>query len=352
MIPNPVPGDTALQQLARVFEIFADHETIRTSPLYTRIIQAAAKDEELLEMASQSKRTPVPNMLLGAVHYLLLKGVDHPLAAYYQSVVGKSARTDDPVPAFKTFCRDYRDDIIQQLHTRLVQTNEVNRCGLWLPAFNVIAQREPGRTLGLVEIGPSAGLNLLWDYYHYDYGNGYTAGRADAPLHLKLALRGDKIPPLPETMPRVGSRFGLDLNPMNVLDEDAALWLRALVWPEHTERAERLAAATAIAQQHPPVLLTGDALKDLPGVLAHVPDDEALIVFHSFVINQFSPEGREQLNALLAEQSKQRTIYRLSMEWIHTPETQLELRVYQNGAEVEHTLLAYVESHGRWLQWL
>ena len=352
MIPNPVPGDTALQKLARVFELFADHETIRTSPLYTRIIQATAKDDELLELASQSKRTPVPNMLLGAVHYLLLKGVQHPLAEYYQSVVGAAVRDDDPVPVFKDFCRDYRDEIIQQLHTRLVQTNEVNRCGLWLPAFNLVAQREPGRALGLVEIGPSAGLNLLWDHYRYEYGNGYRAGRVDAPLHLRLALKGEKIPPLPEIMPTIDSRIGLDLNPVNVRDEDAALWLRALVWPEHTERAERLAAATTIAQQHPPTLLTGDALNDLPDVLARVPHDEALVVFHSFVINQFSHDGRERLSALLAEQSAHRTIYRLSIEWIHTPETQLELRVYADGVEVEHTLLAYVESHGRWLQWL
>lgn len=352
MIPDPVPGDSALQQLARVFELFADHETIRTSPLYTRIIQAAARDDELLELASQSKRTPVPNMLLGAVHYLLLKGTKHPLAEYYPSVVGERARTDDPVPAFRAFCRDYRDEIIQQLHTRLVQTNEVNRCGLWLPAFSLVAQREPGRVLGLVEIGPSAGLNLLWDHYRYEYGNGYSAGRADAPLHLSVALRGEGIPPLLETMPAVGSRIGLDLNPVDVRDEDAALWLRALVWPEHTERAERLARATAIAQQHPPELIAGDALADLPDVLARVPDDQVLCVFHSFVINQFSHEGREQLSALLAEQSARRPIYRLSMEWLHTPETQLELRVYQDGAEVEHALLAYVESHGRWLQWL
>lgn len=352
MIPEPVPGDTALQRLARVFDIFADHETIRTSPLYTRLIQATAKDEELLELAAQSKRTPVPNMLLGAVHYLLLKGVQHPLADYYPSVVGAKAREDDPVPAFKAFCRDYRDEITQQLHTRIVQTNEVNRCGLWLPAFSLIAQREPGRALGLVEIGPSAGLNLLWDYYHYDYGSSYSVGRVDAPLHLSVSLRGNRIPPLLETMPPVGSRIGLDLNPVDVRDEDAALWLRALVWPEHSERAERLAMAIAIAQQHPPQLIAGDALNDLPDVLARVPDDETLVVFHSFVINQFSQEGRERLSALLAEQSAHRTIYRLSIEWIRSPETQLELRVYQGGDEVEHTLLAYVESHGRWLQWL
>jgi hypothetical protein len=353
MIPSPKPGETSLQRLARVFEIFADHETIRTSPLYTRLILATANDEDLLELASHSRRTPVPNMLLGAVHYLLLKGAQHPLAEYYPSVVGAQARTDDVLPAFKAFCRDYRDEIIQQLHTRIVQTNEVNRCGLWLPAFNLIAQREPGgRALGLVEIGPSAGLNLLWDHYRYEYGNGYSAGYVDAPLRLTLALRGGTIPPLPETLPVVGSRIGLDLNPVDVRDEDAALWLRALVWPEHSERAERLAQATAIAQQHSPQLFAGDALKDLPDVLARVPDDQVLCVYHSFVINQFSHDGREQFNALLAEQSAHRTIYRLSMEWLHTPETQLELRVYQGGAEVEHTLLAYVESHGRWLQWL
>lgn len=352
MIPNPVPGETSLERLARVFEIFADHETIRTSPLYTRLIVATARDADLLELASHSRRTPVPNMLLGAVHYLLLKGVSHPLAQYYPSVAGEAARTGDPLPAFRDFCRAYRDQIIQQLQTRIVQTNEVNRCGLWLPAFELIARREAGRALGLVEIGPSAGLNLLWDYYRYAYGGVHHVGRPDAPLHIALMLRGDQMPPLPEVMPAVGSRIGLDLNPVDVRDADAALWLRALVWPEHHERAERLLRAMAVAQQHPPELIAGDALHDLPDVLARVPDDQALCLYHSFVVNQFSQAGREQLSALLAEQSARRTIYRLSIEWLSSPETQLELRVYAGGAEVEHRLLAYVESHGRWLQWL
>ena len=36
---------------------------------------------------------------------------------------------------------------------------------------------------------------------------------------------------------------GLDLNPIDVRDPDATLWLRALVWPDEVGRAELLQQA-------------------------------------------------------------------------------------------------------------
>ena len=53
------------------------------------------------------------------------------------------------------------------LSTRTTQTNEVGRCGLFLPVFGMLAD-EVG-SLGHIDIGTSGGLNLLLDRYEYRY---------------------------------------------------------------------------------------------------------------------------------------------------------------------------------------
>ena len=75
-----------------------------------------------------------------------------------------------------------------------------------------------------------------------------------------------------------------------------------------------------------------------------------LCVLHSFVTNQFSDAQRDQFTSLLRAHTE--PIYRISIEWLNEAHPRLELRVYQGGEEVEKRLLAYVESHGRWIEWL
>lgn len=349
MIPDLLPDETPLRWLSRHFQDFAANHTKGSSPLYTTLTYAVAQDETLLELASHAPREPIPNILLGAVHYLLLKGVAHPLATYYPSVTENVDVHGDPVPTFRNFCNQYRSEIIHLMQTRLVQTSEVNRCALLLPAFGMVAQT--GVPLALVEMGASAGLNLLWDYYDYDYGNNRRLGNSDASLSLSTELRGTKTPPIPDSMPIVDYRIGMDLNPIDVQDEDAVLWLRALIWPEQAERTERFAQAIQIARAHQPQIIAGDALETLPNVLHQVPDDLTLCFYHTFVINQFSPEERDQLTALLLQYSKTRPIHRISIEWLKTEHPQLELRRYQHGEEIDHHVLAYGDAHGRWLEW-
>jgi hypothetical protein len=55
-------------------------------------------------------------------------------------------------------------------------------------------------------------------------------------------------------MPTVVSRIGIDLKPIRADDPEAALWLRALVWPEHSDRAAPLDSALAEARLNPPTL--------------------------------------------------------------------------------------------------
>jgi hypothetical protein len=346
--------DAPHEAIAQRFLYFARHTHEQGSPLYARLSTAVAADPDLLALAADARKgQPVPNMLFAATHFLLLTGVRHPLAAFYPDLAGAaSPAEEDPYPVFRAFCLEQREAIIQLLATRLVQTNEVARCACLFPVFGLIAVREAERPLATVEIGASAGLNLLWDRYGYDYGTGRRYGASASPVQIVCPMRGEIPPPLPAVPPRVAWRVGLDLNPIDVRDEQATLWLCALVWPEHTERLARLKRAIALARQDPPRLLSGDALTLLPQVLPAAPPDATLCVWHSFTINQFTREGRAQLATLLTEYAihARRPLYRISLEHHNGDNPLLALTTYEPGGVSEH-VLAECEGHGAWLAW-
>jgi hypothetical protein len=65
---------------------------VHLSQLYERLSLGIADDPELLAIADQAKSgQPVPNLFLGAVHFLLLGGVQHPLGHFS----GRMACGDD-----------------------------------------------------------------------------------------------------------------------------------------------------------------------------------------------------------------------------------------------------------------
>jgi len=232
-----------------------------------------------------------------------------------------------------------------------VQTNEVGRCSGLLPAFSHLSQKLSDQPLALVEIGASAGLHLLWDRYNYDYGPAGRAGDPTSPVEIAVTPQGALNPPIPARLPSVAYRIGLDLHPIDVRDEEATRWLRALIWPEHKDRMQQLATALQLARSEPPTVVEGNAAEMLPDLLAQVPQDAVLCLYHSYTLNQMPRAVREQILNHVADFSQQRDLYRISQEgWSIQGKPKLELYAYHKG-EAQQTLLAYCESHGRWIEW-
>jgi len=346
-------GDFALQLLTRVepqvgaiasFELF----TRVTSPLYAGLSTRILEDPELLALAVEGPiGQPPPNLLFGAVHFLLLKGVQHPLARLYPSLNGGRDVDEDPYPAFREFCLANREAVADLVHTRRVQTNEVGRSSALQPAFAVIAALS-GLPLALLEVGSSAGLNLLGDRYRYSYGGEETGDPASTVL-IECRLRGELRPPT--AIAPVAWRLGIDREPVDVCDPEQALWLRALVWPDQPWRAKVLLEAIEVARQRPPRLLRGDALELLPEAIAQAPANTALCLFSSFTIGQFRPEERDRLEAQVAIAARSRPIDRVSLEWFPGEKPYLELDHLEGGRRT-HTRLAAAHDHGQWLEWL
>ena len=167
---------------------------------------------------------------------------------------------------------------------------------------------------------------------------------------MTCALRGEKIPPFPKTFPRIASRLGLDIYPIDVRQDSSANWLRAFIWPEHTARFEMLKSAIEIARRRPPELRAGDALELLPSVMAMTPADTTLCLFHTFVSNQMSPEALKRLAKLIAGCGSQRDVFCISIDFADNC-PRLDLLSYTEGVKI-HRHLANCSGHSRWMEWL
>jgi hypothetical protein len=230
-----------------------------------------------------------------------------------------------------------------------VQTNEVARCAFFLPAFTLISRELDEKPFALMEVGSSAGVNLNWDRYAYDYGEGEIYGDVNSTVRLECELHGDGRPPLTMQMPPVVSRIGIDLHPNDVFDDDAMLWLRALTWPEQTIRAQRLHNAIAIAREHPPLVVQGDALELVPRLIREIPVELPVVLFHSFVLNQLPAELREFYFSQLTELGVGRVLYDVGVEPSGWP-TPMTLTRCRDG-DCRQEELATCDYHGRWMEW-
>ena len=340
----------------RAFLLAAFHHFARVeapglaSPMYAELAYGVSKDDDLLEIAAHARpHQPEPNMLFAAVQYLLLSGLDHPLAAHYPILAGRRRPIGPAFPHFREFCLRYRDRVVEQIVNRRTQTNVVRRCTCLLPAFALVCRETP-LPLALIDVGASAGLNLNFDRYAYSYQRAgrevLSWGTAQARVRLEAELRGEGAPPLASAIPVV-SRDGIDLDPMDLADPDQLRWQRALIWPEHVDRHQQLADATAEFDHSPIRMHAGDASHVLPALIKSVPLEHALVVYSTIALYQFPPKARQSIVDTLAAASAARPVWQIALEGI---DVQLSITRYRDGV-IETETLADASPHGWWIKW-
>jgi hypothetical protein len=335
------------------WDFFTGEAKRADSPPYVRLSEGVRDNEELRAFAAQAKKgQPHANILFGAVHYLLLRGADHPLRRFYPNLNNGISAEGDPVPHFVDFIAAYRDQLVPLIVGKITNTNEVGRSALLHAAFRAVA-KDAGEPLNLIEIGPSAGLNLIWDRYGVRYRRGDETFELPVPnpaLVIDCELHGDNNPPLGPT-PRIGHRMGLELNPVNLDDPDQRDWLRALVWPDTHGRFERLEAALKAYASERPEIRAGSALDLLPDALRAMPEEQPVCVYHSYVIYQFSEEMREALQSILTLAGLRRPVWRIGIEGRLDGSNAIGMTRYHDGVRDSQTL-ALCHPHGRWIEWL
>jgi hypothetical protein len=335
----------------------------RRAPLYARLCRSIAHDaatRRLLLHAPPAQRLPV--LLLACVHWLLLTEPEHELRRFYPNLVASSSGRPldhgDPFPEFKAFCARNEPRLAGLLATRTTQTNEVGRCATLLPALGLL-DREVG-PLALVDVGTSAGLTLMLDRYCYRYSPGGVVGDP-SPVVLPCETRGEV--PVPDHMPEVVARIGLDRHPIDLGDDGAAAWLEACVWPDQADRFHRLHHAIELARVEPPPIRQGDAVADLLSTIRAVAGGGHPVVTTTWVLCYLSEQqrgdflaeldsfGRADDLSWIAAESPAQTSGLPAPDDPSVHHLTVVTSTRWRGGQRTVTHLATAHPHGFWLNW-
>jgi len=264
--------------LARVADLLCDP---RAGPLLTA---AFARSWSRRSFSSYYER---PLLLLASLrHDALLDGPAHPLWRAIGDVESdESAVTHEAVAQSLA---PNRLGFWITLRTRRVQTNEVSRAVTWLWPAALAGAADGRRPVSLVDVGASAGLNLVADRLPLHWSNQYGEKLATA--------RGV----------RATARMGFDLRPLDVTDHDDLRWLRACIWPGERDRLELLDTAVAEFGNASPraelEILTASAVPARLELLSRdAPPDGLVIAYQTLLDGYLRASEREAYDLLMRE---------------------------------------------------
>lgn len=280
----------------------------------------------------------VPLRLAAALHALVLDGRDPALAQIWRQPAqhGDGALWSAVAAALRT----ERDFILDWLE-RPPQTNEVGRS-----APLIAVARWLDQPLVLSEPGASAGLNLLFDHYALETGQG-RAGPEAATLTLRPRWTGP--PPEPGQV-EILERAGVDLTPAD--PQRDRLRLLAYIWPDQPDRLARMEAALQLAaREHPPVA-QGDAVDWLEQRL-RAPRPGALHLIYQTIFWQYMPQAAqarasELLQAAGARATPDAPLAHFAMENDGGGSAALTLTRWPGGDTIA---MGRADFHGRWVGW-
>src|SRR5438045_8230102 len=177
-------------RLSASYRRFAEDEAHGKSPLYEELARGVAADNEILDLLLSLPRLKrQPNLLFAAARHLF--------------------GTPDGWSRFRRGIAQRKDALCALMLMRSTQTNEPGRCAALLPVLAGLPQ-----PLALLEVGASAGLCLLPDFYGYDYGGRrlMSAQRRFIPPFFLSTVYSPR--PMPSRVPTVTWWGGVELKPV------------------------------------------------------------------------------------------------------------------------------------------
>lgn len=354
-------GIMGLEDFSSALEWQARHAEENGAPATARVIRAlagvrasdTATGKRIANWPGLTLKDAMPLRLAGGFHHLLLSGADARLARVYTGAITDQAEIDALVL-----------DLTQQFDARLLpwldgppQTNEAGRSASIMAGLLWLAQRISSPRFDLFELGASAGVNTMIDRYFFRLGD-TEVGPSGSPMRIIPEWRGAS-PPAPPAGFAITAVKGCDIAPINLADPDAALRLKAYVWPDASARMARIDAAIALAGAQPPDLIAADAWDFAAAMLARPQQPgTARVMFHS-IMWQYMPAATQAGITAAFEAAGADATPENPLGWIALetdPATfrhELRVRLWDGGAHHgEEHLLSHAHPHGAWVEWL
>lgn len=355
------PGIMGLEDFTAALEWQAAHAEENGAPATARVIRAlaglrasdTATGQRIANWPGLTLKDAMPLRIAGGFHHLVLTGADERLAAVYSGAVTDQAEVDALVL-----------DLAHRFDARLLpwldgppQTNEAGRAASIMAGLLWLAQRVRSPRFDLFELGASAGVNTMIDRYFFRLGAS-EVGPPQSPMRIVPTWRGAS-PPEPPAAFAIASVKGCDIAPINLADPEAALRLKAYVWPDAAERMARIDAAIALAAAAPPDLVAADAGDFATEMLARPREPgTARVMFHS-IMWQYMPAATQARITAAFEAEGATATPDTPLGWIALetdPATfrhELRVRLWDGASNRgEEHLLSHAHPHGAWVEWL
>ncbi|WP_310600846.1 DUF2332 domain-containing protein [Desulfobulbus sp.] len=312
---SPSSGSSACDLRVRLGRRFRKQQEFSAgySPLYSRLFGLVADwlaadpgDDPLADWLVQAgagrSSFDVPLLLLAGLHRDILNGRPETaeLAHYYPTLQGTRFIDDGLALCLRAAVAARQKALAEFIATARVQTNETARGLCWL----LPASMTGWPALHLVDLGASAGLNLVADRRHFrviDGSEGHTLLElgSDVPPQFTVRSEGMPMPPLQAVCPAIRSRIGCDLTPLILNAPVEEQTLAAFVWGDHPERLRQLRAGIAALHsvnrsQSPVSLFKADLPVDLPPFLADRVDrltGSPVILYNTYLTAYLADKG-------------------------------------------------------------
>ncbi|PKB25817.1 hypothetical protein B0I00_1024 [Novosphingobium kunmingense] len=287
----------------------------------------------------------VPLRVAGGLHALHLKDADEGLSRIYAGEQGI-----DDAALVGAAIRAHEGELLPWLDGP-PQTNEAGRSSNFVAAMLWLADQGLPPRFQCLEIGSSAGINLMLDRYRYDLG-GVTVGPEPGVMRFRPEWEG---PPPPDRPVEIVSARGCDVAPVDLTDVDQALRLKAYIWPEHTVRFERMEAAVREAGRSPPDLVAMNAADFVETELAKPQaTGTTRMLMHSIVWQYVPADQQARVTAAMERAGTQATPER-PLAWVALEANrvlhihEMVVRYWPGGDE--GVIVTRAHPHGAWIGW-
>ena len=286
----------------------------------------------------------LPLRAAGGFHALHLMGDEPALSAvYHGEVVDEAAVLGEVLVRREAELLSWLDGP--------PQTNEAGRSSNFILAMLWLAERGLPPHFECLEIGSSAGINLMIDRYRYEL-RGVTVGPEDGSMTFAPEWRG---PPPPDHPIMFASLRGCDVAPVDLADPAQALRLKAYIWPEHHMRFARMDTAIEAATSRKPDMVRMNAAEFVEAELAKPQQPGTTrVLMHSIVWQYVPTDQKERVTAAMEAASSNATadcpLAWISLEANNTLAVhELTVRYWPGGEQ--RLQLGVAHAHGAWLEY-